>query len=207
MELNKIYCGDCLEVMKTMEDKSVDLIITDPPYGLGIDGQKQTFNKNPKHNRKQYKFMGWDKKIPSKEYFDEMFRISKNQVIWGGNYFVQYLSGYKGWLVWDKGQHGLTMSDGELAFTSFDTPLRIFVRNRVDLQRDGAVHPTQKPLSLIKWILNNFAKKDDIICDPFLGSGTTARACKDYGFNFIGIEISPEYCKIAEQRLAQEVLF
>src|SRR3990167_10130803 len=125
--INKIINADCLKVMKQMPDKCVDLVLTDPPYGLGIDGQKESFSKNPKHNRKKHEFMGWDNEIPQKEYFEEMFRISKNQIIWGGNYFVSYLSeGHKGWLVWDKGQYGLTMSDGELAYTSFDKSLRIF---------------------------------------------------------------------------------
>ena len=192
--INKIIQGNCLEVMKDIPDKSIDLVLTDPPYGLGIDGQKESFSKNLKHNRKKHEFMGWDNNIPSKEYFDEIFRISKNQIIWGGNYFVERLNdGHKGWLVWDKGQHGLTMSDGELAYTSFDKPLRIFTYNRVELLKDGAWHPTMKPLILMKWCVELFSNEEQIILDPFLGSGTTAVACKHLKRNFIGIEIFPKY--------------
>lgn len=193
--------------MRELPDNCVDLVLTDPPYGIGIDGQKKTINKNPKHDRKEHKFMGWDSKIPEYKYFHEMIKKSHNQIIWGGNYFLKHLSqGHKGWIVWDKGQHGLTMSDGELAYTSFDKPLRIATFNRVEIQKDGAVHPTQKPLRLIKWCISNYSKEGDTILDPFLGSGTTAVACKELGRNFIGIEISKEYCAIAENRLRQEVL-
>lgn len=206
--LNKIICGDCLEVMKGMPDKCVDLVLTDPPYGLGIDGQKESISKNPKHNRKGHEFMGWDTAIPNKEYFDEIFRISKQQVIWGGNYFVEHLTeGHKGWVVWDKGQHGLTMSDGELAYTSFDCPLRVFVFNRVEIKKDGALHPTMKPLQLFKWCVELFSQEGQTILDPFLGSGTTAVACKQLNRNFIGIEISEKYCEIARRRLEQGSLF
>jgi len=206
--INKVICGDCLEVMKCIPDKSVDLVLTDPPYGIGIDGQKLSISKNPKHNRKEHEFMGWDKKIPSREYFNEMFRISRNQIIFGANYFVDYLTeGHKGWIVWDKGQHGLTMSDGELIYTSFDKPLRIIILNRVELLKDGALHPTQKPSELVRKILNIYSKESDVIIDPFLGSGTTAWACKQLNRKYIGIEINHKYCEIAERRLAQEYLF
>lgn len=203
MELNKIHNIDCLEFMKTLPDKCIDLVLTDPPYGLGIDTQKQSISNNPKHNRKEHKQMSeWDSCIPNKEYFDEIFRISKNQIIWGGNYFVEYLKeGHKGWIVWDKGQHGLTMSDCELAYSSFDCPTRVFVFNRVELLKDGAWHPTMKPSILFQWIINNYSKEGDTVFDPFLGSGTTAIACKMLKRNYIGCEISPEYCKIAKERI------
>ena len=120
--------------MKYIPDKFFQLAITDPPYGIGIDGQKLSINKNPKHNRKQHKKKDWDSAgIPGADYFRELERISENQIIWGGNYFVEHLQqGHKGWIVWDKGQHGLTMSDCELAYSSFDSPTRIVVINRVD---------------------------------------------------------------------------
>ena len=208
MKLNHIYNEDCLKVMKTFPDKSVDLVLTDPPYGIGIDGQKKSVSKNPKHNRKYHEFGGWDNEIPSKEYFDEMFRISKNQIIWGGNYFVEHLKeGHKGWLVWDKGQHGLTMSDCELAYSSFDCPTRVYVFNRVEIQKDGAHHPTLKPLELIRWCVENHSEEGQTVLDPFLGSGTTAVACKQLNRNYIGIEISEKYCEIAKRRLEQEKLF
>lgn len=202
----EIIQGDCLEVMKSFADKSFDLVLTDPPYGLGIDGQKESFSANPKHNRKAHEFMGWDNKIPSREYFDEIFRVSKNQIIWGGNYFVDYLSeGHKGWVVWDKGQHGLTMSDGELAYSSFDKPLRIFTFNRGILKTDGAHHPTMKPIELMKWCLS-FAGETTSVLDPFLGSGTTLLAAKQLGIDATGIEINEKYCEIARKRLEQDTL-
>ena len=137
LELNKLYNMDCMQGMKEFPDGFFDLAIVDPPYGIGIDGQKKRVCGNPKHNRKEHIRKSWDKTIPPPEYFRELERVSKAQVIWGGNYFVPYLEqGHKGWLVWDKGQHGLTMSDCELAYTSFDTPTRVFVCNRVELLND-----------------------------------------------------------------------
>lgn len=112
LELNKLYNMDCMQGMKEFPDGFFDLAIVDPPYGIGIDGQKKRVCGNPKHNRKEHIRKSWDKTIPPPEYFRELERVSKAQVIWGGNYFVPYLEqGHKGWLVWDKGQHGLTMSD------------------------------------------------------------------------------------------------
>lgn len=202
----KIMCGDSLKIMQSFPDKYFDCVITDPPYGLGIDGQKESFATNPKHNRKKHPFMGWDSKIPSKKYFDEMFRISKNQIIWGGNYFVDYFTeGHKGWLVWDKGQRGLTMSDGELAYSSFDSALRIFTFNRSILKTDGAHHPTMKPLELMRWCVEYSGAKS--VIDPFMGSGTTILAAKQLGVNALGIDIAPEYVEKARNRLAQQQLF
>jgi len=194
--------GDCLEKMKSIPDGSIDCVITDPPYGLGIDGQKRSISNNPKHNRKAHEFKEWDNAIPPKEYFDEMIRISKNQIIWGGNYFIKYLTeGHKGWIVWDKGQHGLTMSDGELAYSSFDSPLRIFTFNRVELLLDRATHPTQKPVKLMKFCIETFTEKGQTILDPFMGSGTTGVACIQTGRNFIGIELNEGYFDIAKRRI------
>jgi site-specific DNA-methyltransferase (adenine-specific) len=204
--VNKIIHSDCLEIMKELPDNSVDLVLTDPPYGIGIDGQKKSFSKNSKHDRKYHEFMGWDKGIPAKEYFDEMFRVSKNQIIWGGNYFVSNLTEpHKGWIFWDKGQYGLTMSDGELAYTSFDCPLRVYVINRVELLKDGTHHPTQKPLRLFKKILLDFSNENDIVLDPFIGSGTTAIACIKTGRRFIGIEKELKYVEIANKRIKDEL--
>lgn len=136
---------DCMEGMKEIPDKYFDLAIVDPPYGIGIDGQKKYTAKNSKHSRKEHIQKDWDSAIPEKDYFEELFRVSKNQIIWGANYFVEHLTeGKKGWIVWDKGQHGLTMSDCELAYSSFDKPTRIKVINRVHIMTDGSIHPTQK---------------------------------------------------------------
>ena len=194
---------DCLEAMKQMDDNEFDLAIVDPPYGLGIDGQKKSVNKNPKHNRKEHKRKNWDSSIPSKEYFDQLFRVSNNQIIWGANYFVEHLNnGTKGWVVWDKMQHGLTMSDCELAFSSFQKATRIFYANRVILQQEGGtIHPTQKPVKLYEWLLDNYANEGDKILDTHLGSGSIALACHNRGFDLTGFEIDKEYFDNAVERL------
>ena len=204
---NKIIQGDCLEIMKQMPDKCVDMVLTDPPYGIGIDGSDESI-QNGVQIRKKYEWAGWDDKIPSKEYFDEMFRVSKNQIICGANYFNEYLpQGNKGWVIWDKGQRGLTMSDCEIIFTSFSVPTRIYTLHRSRLWRENPQHPTQKPSELMAYLVRNFSLEGGVILDPFLGSGTTAVAAKQLKRNFIGIEISPVYCKIANDRLRQEMLF
>lgn len=204
MEINKVYNMDCLEFMKTLPDKSIDLVLTDPPYWIWIDWQKKSVNiNNSKANRKEYEFMWWDNEIPSKEYFDEIFRISKNQIIWGWNYFVKHLTEWhKWWLMWDKWQHWLTMSDWELAYTSFDSPLRVFTLNRVAIQQDWAKHPTQKPKELFKWCLENYSEKWMTIFDPFAWSFTTAVACIETGRNYICVEKEAKYFEIWKQRIA-----
>jgi site-specific DNA-methyltransferase (adenine-specific) len=202
MELNKIHNIDCLEFMKTLPDKCIDLVLTDPPYGIGIDGSDESI-KDGVQIRKKYDWKGWDKSIPSKEVFDEILRISKNQVICGANYFNEYLpQGHKGWVFWYKAQQGLTMSDGEIIYTSFDVPTRIFILHRTHLWQENPQHPTQKPIELIKYLVSNFSKENDIVFDPFMGSGTTAIACKHLKRNYIGCEISADYCKIIEDRLS-----
>ena len=206
LELNKLYNMDCMEGMKQFPDKYFELAIVDPPYGIGIDGQKLSLCKNPKHNRKQHDKKNWDNEIPSKEYFDELFRVSKNQIIWGGNYFVEHLQkGTKGWIVWDKGQHGLTMSDCELAYSSFNVPTRVVVINRVELLKDGTIHPTQKPLKLYKWLLKNYAKQGDKILDTHVGSASSLIACYQMNFDYIGFEIDKEYFEKAQKRIADEM--
>ena len=189
--LNKVVCGDCLEVMKKLPDKCIDLVLTDPPYGIGMAS-------NPvrqKHQKQQ-----WDEHIPTKEYFDEMMRVSKQQIIWGGNYFIEYLKNSKGFLVWNKLQpENFTLAMCEFAWMSIDKPAKMFTQS---VHKEGNKHhPTQKPVNLFKWILNKYTNENDTILDPFLGSGTTVVACKQLNRNFIGIEISPDYCKIAEDRL------
>ncbi len=196
--INKVVQGDCLEIMRKMPDKSVDLCLTDPPYGIGMD--KELHKKQGKYGYKDYGNTNWDVK-PTKEYFDEMIRVSKNQIIWGGNYFVDYLYPSMGWMVWDKGQRNFSLADGELAWSSFQRALRIFEVSRAKALQDHKQHPTQKSLSLMKWCLLKSSEKNSLILDPFLGSGTTAVACKELHRRFIGIEISKEYCDIANLRL------
>ena len=193
---------DCMVGMKQYPDKYFDLAIVDPPYGIGVDGQKLSISKNPKHNRKEHKQKSWDKTIPTKEYFDELLRVSKNQIIWGANYFVKHLSeSKKGWIVWDKGQHGLTMSDCELAYSSFDCPTRIKVINRVELMIDGTIHPTQKPIKLYEWLLNKYAKQGDKILDTHVGSASSLIACYNLGFEYVGFELDKDYYDLATKRI------
>jgi len=193
---------DCLKAMKEMQDNEFDLAIVDPPYGIGISGQKEQ-KKGKKSDRKYHKEKGWDNKIPSKEYFNELKRVSKNQIIWGANYFVEHLNkGTKGWIVWDKCQHGLTMSDCELAFSSFQKPTRVFSQNRVILQQEGGtIHPTQKPIKLYEWLLMNYAEKGNKILDTHLGSGSIAIACDNLCYDLEGFELDKEYFDAASKRL------
>jgi site-specific DNA-methyltransferase (adenine-specific) len=198
-----LYNVDCLPFMKQCKDKQFDLAIVDPPYGIGIDGQKESICKNPKHNRKAHDFKGWDNSIPTDEYFRELERISKNQIVWGANYFVANLQkGTKGWIVWDKGQHGLTMSDCELAYSSFNKPTRIFTFNRgLIAQKGGSIHPTQKPVELYRYLLNEYAEEGNKIFDSHLGSGSIAIACDDLGFDLTACEIDKDYFEKANKRI------
>jgi len=192
---------DNMELMARYPDKYFDLAIVDPPYGINRSGQKETFTKNPKHKRKHFEHKGWDNETPKKEYFDELFRISKNQIIWGANYFTKYIPSSMGWIFWDKGQD-LSMSDGELAFTSFNKALRRIIINRGQLMIEGGTqHPTQKPVKLYKWLLKNYAKEGDKILDTHLGSGSIAIACHDLGFDLTACELDTDYYNAAIKRL------
>lgn len=194
-----------MEAMLKIPDKAFDLAIVDPPYGIGIDGQKLSVSKNPKHNRKLHEKKSWDGSIPGAAYFRELERISVNQIIWGGNYFVEHLrDGHKGWIIWDKGQHGLTMSDCEIAYSSFDCPTRIVTINRVELLKDGTFHPTQKPVRLYEWILQNYAKPGDKIIDTHAGSGASCVACHRMRIDWLAFEIDPDYFAKANERIRQE---
>jgi len=201
----KIINADCMDILKQLPDKSIDLVLTDPPYGIGIDGQKLSISKNPKHNRKQHNFKNWDDNIPKKEVFCEIRRIAKKVIIWGGNYFNEFFEqGHKGWIVWDKGQDGLTMSDCEIAYTNFDVPTRIFRINRVELLKDNTIHPTQKPLRLFQRCVAEYSNENDLVLDCFSGSGTTAIACHRLKRRFICIEKDPEYWAKSVERLKAE---
>lgn len=191
----RLILGDCLQVMPLLG--KVDAVVTDPPYGIGKDGQRKTTGKNG--GRKAYSFKGWDDQRPSKKTFDTIFSLSGNLIIWGGNYFADFLPAAGKWLVWDKGQR-IYQSDGELAYTSFNGALRIFTQNRAALLTDGAVHPTQKPVALMQWCLG-FVPNAKTVLDPFMGSGTTLVACQKMGRAGIGIELDPEYFRIACDRV------
>ncbi len=191
---------DCMEYMATCKDKQFDLAIVDPPYGIGRSGQTETFTKNPKHKRKHFTDKGWDTETPASDYWNELFRVSKNQIVWGANYFTEYLPASMGWIFWDKGQD-LSMSDGELAYTSFNKALRRVIINRGQLNAEGGtIHPTQKPVKLYKWLLKNYASPDMKIIDTHLGSGSSAIAAYDFGCDFVGCEIDKEYYEAALKR-------
>ncbi len=219
LELDTVYCGDCLELMKEIPDESVNLVFTDPPYGIGEAAGKNrsrskafgSLSHAPHNTRKRiipakdYGFAAWDNSCPDQKAFSEIFRISQNQIIFGGNYFN--LPPSPCWLVWDKDNSG-DFADCELAWTSFSSAVRKFkFRWNGMLQEDmkhkeQRYHPTQKPVKLFMEILERYSKPGDVVLDPFLGSGTTAIAAKRLGRHFIGIELSPEYCEIARKRIA-----
>ena len=197
-----LYLGDSLAAMRAMDENTYDLAIVDPPYGLNRDGQNQIIFKTKKQkHRKYHKRKNWDNEIPPPEYFTELRRVSRNQIIWGGNYFVQNLIGSMGWIVWDKCQHGLTMSDCELAYSSYQRATRIWKCNRGILALEGTIHPTQKPVALYQWLLDNYAQPGDRILDTHLGSGSIAIACHNAGYALDAWEIDPEYHANAVARL------
>ena len=168
----RLILADCRDVLPTLG--KVDAVVTDPPYGIGRDGQKRTTGGNG--GRKAYDFKGWDVERPDAEIFQWMLENSDDQVIWGGNYFADLLPATGKWLVWDKGQR-INQSDGELAYTSRHGALRIFTQNRVALLLEGAEHPTQKPIEIMVWSIQQLPDTARTILDPFAGSGTTGVAC------------------------------
>lgn len=213
-----LFHADCMEIMKQYPDKHFDLAIVDPPYGLKIANSEYLGNdKNDKRwngraNGYRHTIKDWDNEIPTAEYFAELERVSKNQIIWGANYFVEHLhKGTKGWVVWYKGQEGLTMSDAELAYSSFDCATRVVKINRVELLKDGTIHPTQKPIKLYKWLLENYTNENDLILDTHLGSGSIAIACHQMKRKLIGYEIDADYyrkaCKRFEEQTRQTSLW
>ncbi|MEY9676054.1 DNA modification methylase [Bradyrhizobium elkanii] len=190
-----LYLGDCREILPTLA--KFDAVVTDPPYGIGKDGQKRTTGGHG--GRKAYEFKGWDKERPDPEIFSMLLQCGAKHVIWGGNYFADLFPPTGKWLVWDKGQR-ISQSDGELAWTSENGALRIFDLNRVALMTDGAQHPTQKPVEVMRWSIQQLNHPKTII-DPFMGSGTTGVAAVDLGLSFTGIEIDPQYFDIACRRI------
>ena len=172
----KITNENNMDLMSRYEDNHFDLAIVDPPYGIGYDGAKKTSGSHG--GRKAHKFKGWDSNIPTKEYFDELLRVSNNQIIWGANYMVEYLRPSMGWIVWRKDRGKFSSSDAELAYTAFNRALREYTKNPLVLAREGGtIHPTQKPICLYEWTLMNYAKEGDKILDTHLGSGSIAIAC------------------------------
>lgn len=196
---------DNMALMARYPDNYFELAIVDPPYG--INAGKMTMGSG-KHKFKQGK--DWDSEIPKDEYFNQLFRISKNQIIWGGNYFPLPLN--NNWLIWDKLNPNLSFSEAELAWCSINKNIRIFKRYSAMEDDDGKKqHPTQKPVKLYKWLLDKYAKQGDKILDTHLGSGSIAIACHDYGFDLVACELDKEYYEKAMERInnhvAQQKLF
>ena len=193
----KLYNADCMEVMKTFKDKQFSLAIIDPPYGIGAENHAG----NKENGWTQWAKKDWDNSIPTPEYWKELFRVSRNQIVWGANYMTEHLPPKMGWIVWDKGQRDFSLADGELAWTSFDKAMRIFTYARAKALKEGRIHPTQKPIQLYKWLLKNYAKEGDTILDTHFGSLSIGIACHDLKFDLTAIELDKDYYEQAKQRL------
>ncbi len=191
---------DCMNVMKKYDDNHFDLAIVDPPYELPTRNPYQGCGQLGNRKIQDMYKAGWDI-APNKEYFDELFRVSKNQIIWGANYFGDHLGRTRGIICWDKVQPWQNFSAWEMAWTSFDTVAKIF---KYDNRTGGKIHPTQKPIKLYDWLLHTYSKKEDLILDTHLGSGSSAIAAHYFGCDFVGIEISEEYYNNAKERFDQE---
>jgi len=210
-EAGVIYCADCLEVLKYIPDKAVDLVLTDPPYGIGESNEKN-MSRGGLATPTDYGHYEWDSSTASDVHIAEVLRTSKEQIVFGGNYYN--LPPSSCWLIWDKDNGANDFADCELAWTSLSKAVRLkrykwagMLQERMGKHKEVRRHPTQKPTEVMSWAIQQTPESCNIILDPFLGSGTTAVAAKQLGRKFIGIEIEEKYCKIAVQRLAQWELF
>ena len=204
---------DCMAYMATVPDKYFDLAIVDPPYGLGdrlVKGGAKG-GMGTMRNLADDKVTTWDDKIPPPEYFTELQRVSKNQIIWGANHFIERINKNSScWLVWDKNKVGGYFADAELAWTSFDTAVRTFkwtwhgfIQQNMGNKQER-IHPTEKPIQLYQWILQNYAKEGDLILDTHLGSASIAIACHREKFSLVGCELIEEYYLAGLKRLENE---
>ena len=197
------YNGDCMDLLKQTPDKYYDLALVDPPYGINVNvsmGRRKGDKKSDYH-----KFSGNDASIPNKEYFTELFRISKNQIIWGGNYMTEYLKPSPCWILWDKGfSENVTFAQFEMAWTSFSSSSKKYDFNAA--ANNDRIHPTQKPVQLYEWIINKYANENFKILDTHLGSGSIAIAIDKANtldkknLTFVGIELDPDYFQAAVER-------
>lgn len=205
-----IICQDCLNFLSKAPSNSIDLIFTDPPYGQGM-ANKKSVGAGIMAASTSYQPKDWDDKIPTEDYFLEMLRVSKNQIIFGGQFFTRFLPPSRCWLVWDKreGSASDNFADCEMAWTSFDAPNRLFrylQRGMIRRHKEPRLHPTQKPEALAKWILHQFSLPGEIICDPFMGSGTFVVVAARLGRRYIGIDTESDYVEIAQSRLQKSQL-
>ena len=233
--MNIVYNMDCMEGLKDYPDKYFDLAIVDPPYGINVGstpgggnktflpfggtrariGGDKPFGKNDSGRGKSYEPKSYkafdDSHIPDASYFAELERVSKNQIMWGGNYFLDHLKATPCMIVWDKKRRGINFADCEIAWTSFKSPCRIFeFRWNGMLQGDmkekeKRIHPTQKPVALYEWLLRNYAKEGDKILDTHVGSGSSRIAAEKLGFDFVGYEIDEFYFNEQEKRFKESV--
>ena len=232
---NTVILGDCMDYMVKMKDNEFDLCIVDPPYGIGASKGTSIVFKNftwvHAQETHKYESKDWDSAIPQKDYFIELMRISKNQIIWGGNYFTQHLKSNNGWIIWDKQTTNKIFSPFEMAWTSYSKPkmFRFLMEGyKKEVQEDyrlGRIHPTQKPYTMYKWILKNYAEcktckgtglirtgrgcmvdcpkcdnKKVTILDTHVGSGSSRIACWEMGYDFTGYEIDKDYWEAQEKR-------
>lgn len=212
--MEDIICGDSLEIMRGFSDRQFDLVLTDPPYGIKMDKGFEGFEGfggfGEKIARKRYEDDDWDAERPSKEYFDEILRIGKTVLIFGGNYFADVLPRSSHWLVWDKLNTMPTFSDCELIWTN-STRKSVMkythVWNGLIGKESVRHHPTQKPVELLKKLIEDYSEEGETVLDPFAGSGTTAVAAKQMNRNCTLIEINEKYCEVARNRLSQDLLF
>lgn len=209
---SEVYNCDCLSYMQSLPDKHFDLCIADPPYGIGECGEKN-HSRSKIAKAKEYAPKNWDFQALPKEYFDEILRVSKRAIIWGANHFISRIPYDSScWIVWDK-ENGLNdFADCELAWTNFPTAVRRFkYRWQGMLQenmknKEERIHPTQKPIALYAWILDNYTKEGDKIFEPFLGSGSSRIAAYKKGFDFYACELDKDYYEAQEERFKRECL-
>lgn len=209
MSVEILNC-DCMKFMAGLPDKAFDLAVCDPPYGIGENGDRNA-SRGKLAVAKDYKaFAGGDKEAPPVAYFDELQRVSKNQIIWGANHFIDRIALPSScWIVWDKVTGNSDFADSELAWTSFKTAVRNFRFQwsgmlQGDMKnKEQRIHPTQKPIKLYEWLLTNYAKPGDKILDTHLGSGSSAIAAHNLGFDFVGMELDLDYHAAASTRFAQ----
>ena len=195
----ELHNVDCMEYLATLEDNAFELAIVDPPYGIGVNinmGRRK--GDKPSEYKK---FAGEDKDIPEAKFFEELRRVSINQIIWGGNYMTDHLPPSPCWLLWDKKfSEDVTFAQYEMAWTSFKTSAKKYDKHP---NQNNRIHPTQKPVKLYEWLLMNYAKEGDRILDTHLGSGSIAIACHNLGFDLVGCELDTDYFEAAQKRLQQ----
>ena len=213
----QVVCADALDFLRSLPDNAVDWVITDPPYGtncgtlVGRPDRDRMLCGNRIATGRNYESQIWDTERPSSEHLSEVVRVSRNQIIFGGNFFADLLPPTRCWLCWDKGRRN-DFADCELAWTSLDEPARV-----INYHYDGCmtampnrelprVHPTQKPVPVMEWIINRFTQPGQLILDPFCGSGTTLTAAERLGRRWIGCDIDPHWCEVSRKRTAQKGL-